>query len=123
MQYVLGTSSGYSAFLLNCMATIRSKPIIQRSPRGKGVGDFLCVLEEMGKDKFDDISLLLITEVYTCLAPSENPFAVQRTLWHDFHTLRNSESVKNTWKFFISSLHPPMCECELTIQLLLDTML
>ena len=76
------------------MATIRSKPIIQRSPRGKGVGDLLCFLEEMGKDKFDDISLLLITEVYTRLAPSENPFAVQRTLWHDFHTLRNSESVK-----------------------------
>ena len=125
-EEILGSSGGYSAFVLGCVTAIRNRAIIQRSPRGKAVDGLLCFLEERGEGGITDIAVLLVRKVHMCLtsnSKSRLPSVTQGNLWRNFHTPRTSDEIKGTWRSYISSVQAPLGEHELALQLLLDAIL
>ena len=110
----------YSAFFVSCIKDIRTRPIIQRSPRGKEVDHLLKFLESE-PHHVSDIA------VYSCFTSSEKyklPSSQMGSLWTSFHKLRNGDDVKHLWHMFVSSLEATTFnESELALQLLLDAIL
>ena len=68
-EEVLGSSQGHSAFVISCVKEIQSRPIIQRSPRGRTVEKVLQFLED--RQDISELSVSLLSSVYACIIMSE----------------------------------------------------
>lgn len=91
----VGSSSGCSSFFLGCVVAVRSRPIIQHSPREKKADETLQFLSEKVEDQVTEIAacLILTSMCLTSDAKLKFPSASQGKLWNTFHKLRCSEEV------------------------------
>ena len=107
------------------MRELRSKPIIQRSPRGQIADKVLQFMEEK-RDECSEISVFLLGKVYACLVSGDKyklPTTRAGYMWNSFHRFRNGQEVKKVWKSFITTIQAPSNESELALQVLLSAII
>ena len=125
-ECVLG-GMGFTDFFIACVSSLSQEDLIKRSPKGKRLGVLLDAVLSLEVEKIADIAQSMITSVNECIAGNRQklPSAAQAALWTDFHQLRTSKEMKQTWNIFLAAHVPNSSNSEpnVTLQLLLDRLL
>ena len=85
------------------------------------------VLEQLGKIEkklITDVSILLVVRITACITQGSRrklPSAQQAVIWSDFHQLRASPEIKDTWSSFMKHLED--CQPVIANLTLLDRLL